>query len=84
MEQMNIDKLREEFTKNDDARDQDLAEPLTIKKIRNLSYGPYGTSNLFDIYYPKGTTDCLPTIISIHGGGFFTVTKNGIVFIPCI
>ncbi|WP_347401562.1 alpha/beta hydrolase [Candidatus Enterococcus ikei] len=44
--------------------------------IKNLSYGPHGIENAFDIYYPKGTNKCLPTIINIHGGEFFYGDKE--------
>ncbi|WP_265456326.1 alpha/beta hydrolase [Enterococcus sp. HY326] len=54
----------------DAKRDAGLVEPDSLVKVKDLSYGPYGIENTFDIYYPKGTTNLLPTIVSIHGGGF--------------
>ncbi|MHC5247298.1 alpha/beta hydrolase [Enterococcus sp. LJL90] len=55
---------------SDAKRDAGLVEPDSLVKVKDLSYGPYGVENTFDIYYPKGTTNLLPTIVSIHGGGF--------------
>lgn len=61
---------------NDEKRDAGLTEPDTLELFKNLSYGPHGIENTFDIYYPKGTDSCLPTIVNIHGGGFFYGDKE--------
>ncbi|MEI5993627.1 alpha/beta hydrolase [Candidatus Enterococcus mansonii] len=71
-----IPKMRTQMSENDAKRDAGLIEPDTLETFKNLSYGSYGTENTFDIYYPKGTTHCLPTIINIHGGGFFYGDKE--------
>lgn len=76
MTKIDIDVMREEFTIGDAKRDSGLVEPSSLEKIRNLSYGPYGKENTFDIYYPKGTNKPLPTIINFHGGGFFYGDKE--------
>lgn len=75
---LNIDipTMRTSMRENDAKRDAGLTEPDTLEIIKNLSYGPYGNENTFDIYYPKGTDKCLPTIINIHGGGFFYGDKE--------
>jgi acetyl esterase/lipase len=74
--QIDVAKMRAEFQKGDATRDQGLSEPDTVEKIRDLSYGPHGIDNHFDIYYPTGTQHALPTLIHIHGGGFFYGDKE--------
>ncbi|EOL44549.1 alpha/beta hydrolase [Enterococcus caccae] len=71
-----IPTMRIHMQENDQKRDAGLTEPDTLEMFKNLSYGPYGIENTFDIYYPKGTDKCLPTIINIHGGGFFYGDKE--------
>lgn len=41
-----------------------------------MSYGAHGKWNLLDVYYPKGTDGPLPTIVSIHGGGYVYGSKK--------
>ncbi|MEI5990904.1 hypothetical protein A5881_002409 [Enterococcus termitis] len=76
MVNFDIPTMRRQIRKHDEKRDAGLTEPDTLKMFKNLSYGPYGIENTFDIYYPKGTNKCLPTIINIHGGGFFYGDKE--------
>ncbi len=64
------------FKKNDDKRDKGLKTPNDIERVDNISYGIHKKWNLLDIYYPKGTTEKLPTIINIHGGGWVYGTKE--------
>ncbi|WP_086314410.1 hypothetical protein A5821_001977 [Enterococcus sp. 7F3_DIV0205] len=71
-----ISTMRKNIREIDEKRDAGLTEPDSLEKIRNLSYGPYGIENTFDIYYPKNTDQCLPTIVNIHGGGFFYGDKE--------
>ena len=61
---------------NDKKRDSAIALPRGISEHRNISYGPYGDASLMDIYYPKGTQGKLPTIVSIHGGGYVYGSKE--------
>ena len=61
---------------NDKKRDSAIALPRGISEHRNISYGPYGDASLMDIYYPKGTQGKLPTIVSIHGGGYVYGSKD--------
>lgn len=49
---------------------KDLRTPGDIERRDNLSYGDFGKWNLLDIYYPRGTSKPIPTIVSIHGGGY--------------
>ena len=56
--------------KSDRKRDAVIPLPEDITECRNISYGSHGKQNLLDVYYPQGTTTSLPTIVSIHGGGY--------------
>ena len=57
-------------TKSDAIRDAAIALPEGVVQLRGISYGPYGDNTILDVYYPQGTTAPLPTIVSIHGGGY--------------
>lgn len=57
-------------------RDRDIPLPDGITECRNISYGSHGKWNLLDVYYPNGTAKALPTIVSIHGGGYVYGTKE--------
>ena len=63
-------------TVNDYKRDKAIPLPQCITQCRNISYGSHGKWNLLDVYYPDGTTEALPTIVSIHGGGYVYGTKE--------
>ena len=60
----------------DKKRDAAIALPRGISEHRDISYGPHGESSLLDIYYPKGVQGKLPTIVSIHGGGYVYGSKE--------
>jgi acetyl esterase/lipase len=45
--------------------------------IADLSYGPYGERNLFDLYLPECSEGPFPTVICIHGGGWKGGSKEG-------
>ena len=60
----------------DRKRDAAIPLPAGITECRNISYGSYGTDNMLDVYYPDGTTEPLPTIVSIHGGGYVYGSKE--------
>ena len=75
--------MREAWAQSDAKRDAGLKEPETVEKYRDISYGPYDTWNLLDIYVPKETAESgktaagrWPVIVSIHGGGFFYGDKE--------
>lgn len=57
-------------SKSDRKRDAAIPLPDGATECRNISYGSHGKDNLLDVYYPKGTTAPLPTIVSVHGGGY--------------
>lgn len=62
--------------KSDRKRDAAIAFPEGITECRNISYGSHGKWSLLDVYYPDGTATALPTIVSIHGGGYVYGTKE--------
>ena len=63
-------------TVNDYKRDKTIPLPQGITQCRNISYGSHGKWNLLDVYYPDGTTEPQPTIVSNHGGGYVYGTKE--------
>ena len=62
--------------KADRKRDAAIPLPKGVTECRNISYGPEGKWNLLDVYYPDGTSEPLPTIVSIHGGGYVYGSKE--------
>lgn len=62
--------------KSDKKRDGAIPLPLGVTECRNIAYGSHGTDNLLDVYYPEGTAAPLPTIVSIHGGGYVYGSKE--------
>lgn len=63
-------------TRSDKKRDAAIPLPAGVTEYRNISYGSHGEDNLLDVYVPEGTTAPLPTIVSIHGGGYVYGTKE--------
>ena len=63
-------------SKADKKRDSAIPLPEGVTEYRNISYGCHGTWNLLDVYVPAGTADPLPTIVSIHGGGYVYGSKE--------
>ena len=70
-----IKKMRTEWAAGDAKRDAGLTVPEGLVRHLDIPYGPYA-ENLLDIYYPEGTNSPLPTIVSIHGGGWFYGSKE--------
>lgn len=68
--------FRYNASKNDRKRDALIPLPEGVSECRNISYGSHGGDNLLDVYYPKNTTAPLPTIVSIHGGGYVYGSKE--------
>ena len=66
--------LREKWAAGDAVRDAGVVDPENITRHNDLRYGEY-PENLLDVYYPQGTGKKLPTIVSIHGGGWFYGSK---------
>ena len=63
-------------SRSDKKRDAAIALPAGVTECRNISYGSHGKESLLDVYYPDGTTEALPTIVSIHGGGYVYGSKE--------
>ncbi|MBR1842617.1 MAG: alpha/beta hydrolase [Oscillospiraceae bacterium] len=55
------------FQRSDMKRDKGLRIPDSVEYIAGL---PYGSGLTLDVCYPKGAPEKLPTIVSIHGGGY--------------
>ena len=68
--------FRYNASKSDAKRDAAIALPESVTECRNISYGPHGKDNLLDVYFPNQTTKPLPTIVSIHGGGYVYGSKE--------
>ena len=63
------------FGISDYFRDRGLTTPDDIVRVDNQKYGEH-PMQVFDVYYPAGTEEPLPTIVSIHGGGYTYGTKE--------
>ncbi|MCQ2743034.1 MAG: alpha/beta hydrolase [Bacilli bacterium] len=74
---MNTRETRALWKRCDDARDAEKKIPEGLTLIKDLSYGRFCKWNKFDIYCPKDAENkVIPTIISVHGGGYFYGTKE--------
>lgn len=62
--------------RSDKKRDSAISLPEGVVQCRNISYGHYGENSMLDVYFPEGTAEPLPTIVSIHGGGYVYGTKE--------
>ena len=62
--------------RNDRKRDRTIQLPEGITECRNISSGDHKKLNRLDVYYPANTSAPLPTIVSIHGGGYVYGTKE--------
>ena len=60
----------------DKLRDAAIPLPQGVTEYRDISYGHHGEWNLLDVYIPAGTWEPLPTIVSIHGGGYVYGSKE--------
>lgn len=69
-----INEIRAKWAAMDAIRDAGVVDPENLVRHTDLSYGIH-LENLLDVYYPEGTDRPLPTIINIHGGGWFTGSK---------
>lgn len=58
---------------NDHRRDAAILLPEGVFCCRDISYRP---GLLLDVYYPKSSQGALPTIVSIHGGGYVYGSKE--------
>lgn len=62
--------------KADAKRDAAIPLPEGVVSHLDIPYGSEGKWNLLDVYYPEGTEAKLPTIVSIHGGGYVYGSKE--------
>lgn len=62
--------------RNDEKRDAAIPLPPGVQCFRDISYGKYGKESLLDVYCPEGTGSPLPTIVSLHGGGYVYGSKE--------
>lgn len=49
----------------------------SVKRLKNITYGPHGSKNLLDIYMPKELPPSpMPVLIHVHGGGWLVGRKH--------
>ena len=70
-----IEKLRQEWAAGDAVRDAGLTTPEGLCIHTDIPYGEDAAHRL-DIYRPQDAAGPLPTIVSIHGGGWFYGSKQ--------
>lgn len=63
-------------SKGDRERDALIPLPEGVTEYRDIAYGSHGRDSLLDVYLPKGTAAPLPTMVSIHGGGYVYGSKE--------
>lgn len=69
---------RMRWAQNDFFRDRNLCTPRDVERFEDIRYveGSQGEWHLMDIYRPKNVPFVLPTIVSVHGGGYFYGNKE--------
>lgn len=67
--------MRIKWAAGDMVRDAGLTYPEDVVRCTDLQYGSF-PENTLDVYYPEGTSAPLPTIVSVHGGGWFYGSKE--------
>lgn len=77
------EQVRKDFGEGDAVRDAGRKRPDDVEWRNDISYGAHGKWNLLDLYYPKGAKGALPTIVSVHGGGWVYGTKEVYQFYCC-
>lgn len=68
--QFSTEQLRRAFAESDDKRDAGLSIPADIDYRAGIPYGPDPVYHTLDLCWPKGAEGALPTIVSVHGGGY--------------
>lgn len=68
--------FRRGAARSDRKRDKRIPLPEELTQCRNIIYGPNSKWNKLDVYYPQGAAAPLPTIVSVHGGGYVYGTKE--------
>ena len=63
-------------SRSDKKRDAAIPLPEGVTEFRDISYGRHGDHNLLDVYLPALIRGPLPTIVSIHGGGYVYGSKE--------
>lgn len=63
-------------TTGDEKRNNDTTPVTGVNCCEDIPYGKNSKWNLLNVYYPVKTCDPLPTIVSIHGGGYVYGTKE--------
>jgi acetyl esterase/lipase len=53
-----------------------LNRPRALEKVSNISYGDAGIQNLLDVYRHRGHPSRAPTLVYMHGGGYFSGRKG--------
>ena len=69
-----IRQMRIKWKEGDDKRDAGVVDPENVTRFTDIPYGPF-PENKLDVYCPEGAEGPLPTIVSIHGGGWFYGSK---------
>lgn len=62
--------------RSDRQRDRAIPVPAGVTACRNIRYGDHGRWNRLDVYHLDGAETALPTIVSVHGGGYVYGTKE--------
>lgn len=63
--------------RNDRKRDRAIPLPQGVTQCRNIAYSRHGKWGRLDVFRPEAVKDKkLPTIVSIHGGGYVYGTKE--------
>lgn len=70
-----VQTMRRNIAAGDAKRDAGLTVPGDVTRYLDISYGEF-PENVLDVYCPKGTDKALPTIVSIHGGGWIYGDKE--------
>lgn len=70
-----IEEMRIKWAEGDQKRDAGVVDPEDVTRFEDIPYGDY-PENKLDVYCPEGAEGLLPTIISIHGGGWFYGSKK--------
>jgi acetyl esterase/lipase len=50
--------------------------PGAVERVKNIRYGDAGTKNLLDLYRNRSQPSGAPTLVYVHGGGFFSGRKS--------
>jgi acetyl esterase/lipase len=53
-----------------------VARPRSVERIANVRYGDAGRRNLLDVYRHRSRPAGAPTLVYLHGGGFFSGRKE--------